>query len=291
MPARQPFTALCQTAARPRSSGRADLHLHTTHSDGTYTPAQIINLAGRSGLAAVAVTDHDTVAGVAGARTAARGSALEVIAGVEVSAEYRGREFHLLGYFVRPDDEALGGALDQLRRDRADRFWVMVRRLRACGVSVDEGELRQFAGAGVLGRRNLAEYLVRAGRAGSVREAFLRYLGDNGRVAVPKVRLDVAEAIDRVRGAGGVAAWAHPSYDCTRESLVELRDRGLGAVEVEYPGARASRVRELRGLAAELRLAVTAGSDCHGPGHPSRSVGANSVTAGELEQLRERASC
>src|SRR5581483_4026541 len=118
MPARQPFTALCQLAARGRHAGRADLHLHTTHSDGTYTPAQVVDLARRSGLAALAITDHDTLQGVPDARAAAAGSALEVIAGVEISAEYQDGELHLLGYFVRVDDVALRSALQRLRVHR-----------------------------------------------------------------------------------------------------------------------------------------------------------------------------
>ncbi len=284
MPARQPFTALCQVASRPRSSGRADLHVHTDRSDGTYKPGQIIDLARRSGLAAVAVTDHDTLAGVAPARQAAVGSDLEIIAGVEVTAEFRGREVHLLGYFVRTDDAGLNGALDRLRADRAQRFWVMVERLRACGVSLDEGELRPAAASGALGRRHLAMQLIKERRAGSVREAFSRYLGDGGRVAVPKLRLPIVEAIERVRAAGGVASWAHPSYDCNRESLTWLHGRGLQAIEADYPGFRSSRVRELRTLAAELGMAVTAGSDCHGPG---RELGRCSVTAAELATLRQ----
>ena len=110
MPAGQPFTNLCRTAARPAGAGRADLHVHTTHSDGTYTPAEVVDLARGSGLAPVAVTDHDTTAGVAAAR-AASPAGLEVIVGVEITAEHRGREVHLLGYFVRPDDPALAAAL------------------------------------------------------------------------------------------------------------------------------------------------------------------------------------
>src|SRR5215470_7295942 len=104
MPAGQPFTALCQAAARCRPLGRADLHVHTTCSDGTYTPAEVVDLARRSGLAAVALTDHDTLDGLAPARAAARSSGLEIVPGVEITAEDAGREFHLLGYFVRPDD-------------------------------------------------------------------------------------------------------------------------------------------------------------------------------------------
>jgi predicted metal-dependent phosphoesterase TrpH len=286
MPARQPFTRLCQTAARSRSAGRADLHVHTTSSDGLYSPAEIVELAQRSGLAAVAITDHDTLDGVPAARAAAAPD-LEVIAGVEISTEYHGHELHLLGYFVRLDDAPLLAALTKLRADRAARFWEMVDRLRGCGVSIDKEEVSDYTGTGTLGRRNLADFLVKTRRAGSVREAFTRYLGDRGRVVVPKVRLPVAEALRYVRGAAGVAAWAHPSYDCTRESLAELRDLGLGAVEVEYPSNRTSRSRQLRTWAAELGLAVTAGSDCHGAGQHARAVGACSVTADELDRLRQ----
>ena len=128
----RPLPADCP---RPPHAGRADLHVHTTHSDGDYTPAQVVELARRSGLAAVAITDHDTLGGVAGRAGAASGSALEVIAGVEITAEYGGRELHLLGYFVRPDDEALQAALQRLREHRAGRFREMVERLRRCGVS------------------------------------------------------------------------------------------------------------------------------------------------------------
>jgi predicted metal-dependent phosphoesterase TrpH len=289
MPQRQPFTALCRATSCSRLTGRADLHLHTTHSDGTYSPAQIVDLARRSGLVAVAITDHDTLAGVAPARQAAAGTSLEVIAGVEISCAYREKELHLLGYFVDPEDGPLSEALHRLREHRCERFWGMVERLRGCGVSLDEGELRTWAGAGALGRRQLAEYLVLIRKAGSVREAFTRYLADGGRADVPKVCLPVAEALRLVRGAGGVASWAHPSYDCDRSTLDELRGWGLSAVEVDYPGIKNSRRSRLRSWASELGLAVSGGSDCHGPDHPRRAVGAGSVTRDELEQLRQRA--
>jgi predicted metal-dependent phosphoesterase TrpH len=283
MPARQPFTALCQLAARPRLAGRADLHLHTTHSDGTYTAQQVVDLARRGGLSAIAVTDHDTLAGVVPARNAALGSGLEVIAGVEITCEYRGRELHLLAYFVSLDDAALNDALTAVRHGRVERFREMVERLRRLGVSV--------AGVGpdttpdALGRRHLAEMIVKARRASSVRDAFRRYLLDGGRVNVAKKRLPVAEALALVGAAGGVAACAHPPYDCVERHLAELHALGLGAVEVEYPDTAPSRRRELRGWAIALGLAVSGGSDCHGPGR--RCLGACSVSADELERLRE----
>jgi predicted metal-dependent phosphoesterase TrpH len=136
MPARQPFTLLCQAANRPRHAGRADLHIHTTRSDGAYAPAEVVHVAKRSGLAAVAITDHDTLEGIAEAETAALGSSVEVIPGVEVTAELEGKEVHLLGYFIRCDDGPLLQALRQLEAHRLTRFWEMVERLRACGVSI-----------------------------------------------------------------------------------------------------------------------------------------------------------
>jgi predicted metal-dependent phosphoesterase TrpH len=289
MPARQPFTALCRLVSRSPAAGRADLHLHTTHSDGLYTPAQVVELARRCGLSAIALTDHDTLGGFPEAKAAAAGSSLEVIPGAEITCEYRGKELHLLAYYVRPD-ASLTAALDRLCRHRAERFDDMVGRLRACGVSLDDEDFRGGATPGALGRRYLAELLVKARQVGSVREAFARYLKDNGRAAVPKLRLPVAEAIALVRGAGGVAGWAHPSYDCTREALAELRGFGLGAVETEYPTTRPSRSRELRGWARELGLAVTGGSDCHGPDQPRRAVGACGVSAADVEALRRLAA-
>ena len=285
MPARQPFTALCQSLARPRLAGRADLHLHTTHSDGTYTPAQLVDLARRSGMSAIAVTDHDTLAGVVPARTAAAAYPLEIIAGAEISCVFEGRELHLLAYFVALDDLALNAALDGIRRGRVERFREMVERLRLLGVSVAEMEPETIPDT--LGRPHLAELIVKAGGAGSVREAFNRYLRDGGRVDVPKKRLPIAEALSLVRAAGGVAAWAHPSYHCDQRQLGVLCALGLGGIEIEYPDTTPTRRRELRAWATALSLAVTGGSDCHGPGR--RAVGACSISAEELERLRGKA--
>jgi predicted metal-dependent phosphoesterase TrpH len=285
MPARQPFTALCQLARRGPHAGRADLHVHTTHSDGAYTPAEVVDLARRSGLAALAITDHDTLAGVLPARQLAAGSDLEIINGIEITCEHRGRELHLLAYFLALDHASLLDALERLRRRRSARFEEMIERLRRRGVSVvvEPGRLAQ---PHALGRRHLADLLVQAGQAGSQREAFQRYLHDDSPVVVPKERLPVAEALALVRAAGGVAAWAHPPYDCTQEDLAGLHGLGLAAVEVDFPAVRRSRGKQLRAWAAHLGLAVTGGSDCHGPGR--HALGCCSISAEELERLRPR---
>ena len=282
MPASDPFTRLCQTMAAPPYRGRADLHLHTTASDGRYTAAQILDLAHRSGLAAVAITDHDTMAGAIAARAAAP-PGLEVIAAVEISAEWEGHEFHVLGYFVDPTHPGLTAALAKLIEHRVGRFRAMVERLEKVGIHL---ECEPLEGNVAIGRRHLAEMLVAAGKVGSVREAFTRYLHDAGPANEPKLLLPLAEAIAAIRAAGGVASYAHPPYTLTPDMLAPLKEVGLGAVEAEYPGYAASRTKYLRDLAGQLGLAISGGSDCHGPDDHKRTVGARTIDADDLERLR-----
>jgi predicted metal-dependent phosphoesterase TrpH len=287
MPNGQPFTRLCQQLARPAATGRADLHLHTTHSDGDYSPAEVVDLARRSGLSAIAITDHDTTCGVAAARTAA-GNRVEVIAGVEVTAEHEGREVHLLGYFIRCDDPALCAALAGLRIHRRERFFGMVERLRGQGVSVDESAAVAAAAVPAPGRRTLATLLHTSGRVGSVREAFARWLADGRPADVPKARLPLGQAIALVRAAGGVGSLAHPSAALTLPRLTALKELGLQGIEADYPSHKSARAKELRQWALALGLAVTGGSDCHGP--DGTAVGACGVTADELAAVRQLAN-
>ncbi len=285
MASRQPFTQLCAALHRPRHFGRVDLHMHTTFSDGRYTPAQIVSLAQRSGLSAIAITDHDTIGAIASARSATSAS-LEIISGVEITSEYHGKELHLLGYFFDVANAALNQALDRLRSERIGRFHEMVARLRGLGVPIADADVAALPTDTTLGRRHLAELIIQAKSASTMREAFQRWLGDNCRAAVPKTRLPIADAIACVRGAGGVASWAHPPYDSTREQLADLQGLGLGAVEVEYPTIKQSRAKQLRQWSVELGLAISGGSDCHGPDEPHRAVGTSSIHRDELERLR-----
>ena len=283
------FTNLCRTLAQSRrQTYRVDLHIHTTCSDGEYTPTEIVDLARRSGMPAVAITDHDTLAAVPIAQRHA-GSALEVIPAVEISTVHRDRELHLLAYFVKLDGP-LAEALERLRDSRRTRFLAMVTRLRELGVKLSDVSIDRLAATEAVGRRHLASLLVEEGKAGSIREAFNRYLGDHGRACVPKERLPTAEAIRLVREVGGVASWAHPGAECTRESLRELYNLGMRAVEVDCPSIKMLRGRQLRTWATELGLLVTGGSDCHGPDEPRRAIGMFGVTAEELGALRAATS-
>jgi hypothetical protein len=283
------FTNLCRTLAQARrQTYRVDLHIHTTCSDGEYSPTQVVDLARRSGMPAVAITDHDTLAAVPIAQRHA-GSNIEVIPAVEISTVHAGRELHLLAYFVKLDGP-LAEALERLREGRRTRFLAMVARLRDLGIKLSDVSIAGLAATEAVGRRHLASLLVEEGKAGSIREAFNRYLGDHGRACVPKERLPTVEAIALVRLAGGVASWAHPGVDCTRESLRELYNLGMRAVEVDCPSIKMQRARQLRTWASELGLVVTGGSDCHGPDEPRRAIGMFGVTAEELRALREARS-
>jgi 3',5'-nucleoside bisphosphate phosphatase len=280
MPARQPFTALCQSlAAAP--SGRADLHVHSTHSDGEYTPAEVVDLARRSGLSAVAITDHDTMTAFAEARAAAR-AGLEVVSGVEVTTEHQGRELHLLGYFADAEDADLNSALGAICVSRRERFFGMIDRLRSRGVAVDDAAIPATA---VLGRRNLAVMLADSGQVGSVREAFHRYLADDGPCALPKARLPLAEAAELITAAGGVPSLAHPPPSMAADDLSALKSLGVRAVEADHPRHSKARGQRLRAWAAALGMGVTAGSDCHGHSC-GKPIGSYALTAGELAALR-----
>jgi len=283
-----PFTHVCQRLAVLRNRDRADLHTHTTASDGTHTPAALAERAALAGLKAVAVTDHDSTAGVEPTRAAA-GGRVEVIAGVEVTAENCGREFHLLGYFVRTDDTTLAAALAGLRAARRERLLEMARRLRAVNADL-EADVAAIPDAVSLGRRHLARLLVERGAASSLHDAFARRLAAPEVAGVPMRRLPVAEAIALVRAAGGVTSWAHPPANTDLTALTELRDLGLQAVECVYPWPTGARGRRLRGLADALGLAITGGSDSHDPSPVTRSVGARTVRLDEVDRIRAMTS-
>ena len=260
--------------------------MHTTHSDGVCSPCEVVNAAAAVGLAAVAITDHDTVSALAIARPEADRLGVELVAGVELSCHLDGRELHLLGYFFREDDDGLRIALGRLREGRAIRLRSMAERLGHEGLTVDLEELRRAFPRAALGRRHVAEYLARTGQVPSVREAFARYLGDGRPACVAKPMLEIFEAIGLVRGAGGVAGLAHPPFNLRLETLRKLVDAGMGAIEVEGPGITGRLGRRFRDWAAGFGLVPIAGSDFHAPDRPGRWVGAIATPTADLDRLR-----
>ena len=268
----------------------ADLHVHTTHSDGACSPCEVVIAAAQVGLAAVAITDHDAVTALAVARPEAARLGVELVPGVELTCEYRGREVHLLGYYFRDDDPDLLAAVAHLRASRAERLTAMAAALEGLGLVVDVGAVRRCFPRASLGRRHLAEYLYRTRQSPGVREAFDRWLADGRPACVDKVRLDAFEAIDLVGRAGGVVSWAHPPYNTNLESLRALADAGLAGMEVAGPGVQNRVGRRFRDWAAALDLVPTAGSDFHAADRPGRRVGAYVTPDADLQRLRERAA-
>ena len=272
-------------AARPPA---ADLHIHTTHSDGGCSPGEVVRAAANVGLSALAITDHDTLSAIAVARPEAARLGLELVPGVELTAVRDGRELHLLGHFIRDDNPALVAATSALRQARADRIAAMAARLVELGLHVDLGAIRRVFPRATLGRKHLADWLERTGQVAGRREAFARYLGDGGPADSEKPRVPWVEAIALIRGAGGVAGLAHPPYDLRWESLRQLVDAGLGSIEVDGPGINGRLGSRWRDWAGQLDLIPIAGTDFHAPDRPGRWVGAITTPGADLERLRRR---
>jgi predicted metal-dependent phosphoesterase TrpH len=272
----------------PRPLSGADLHVHTTHSDGVCSPCEVVTAAASVGLSAVAITDHDTVSAIAVARLEAVRLGVELVPGVEMTAELDGREIHVLGHFLRDDDPALVQTTARLRENREARASALVERLRSLRLSVDLPTLRRAFPRATLGRRHLADWLVRTGQVANQREAFARYLGDGGPAEVPKPRLGWDEAIALIVGAGGVAGLAHPPFRLSEATLRRLVGGGLGAIEVAGPGISKRHGLRWRAWADTLRLVPIAGSDFHAHDRPGRWVGAVSTPDEDFERLRDR---
>ncbi len=270
------------------ASRGADLHVHTTHSDGTCAPGEVVRAAAEVGLCALAITDHDTISALDVARPEAERLGIELVGGIELTAELEGREVHILGHFVRDDEPTLRAVTDRMRQARSARLEAMAGQLRALGLRVELEAIRTLFPRATLGRRHLADWLVRSRQVGDRREAFARFLGDDGPAQVPKPRLDWREAIGLIRGAGGVAALAHPPYDLRWTRLEGLVEGGLTAIEVAGPGVTNRLGRRWRDWATQLDLVPIAGSDFHAPDRPGQWVGAVTTPPEVLERLRDR---
>lgn len=279
-------------------SGIADLHVHTTASDGTSSVTERVTQATERGLAAVAITDHDIIGDALTGRVTDR-EGVELITGVEARADFDGTKIEILGYYVDPASDELRDALAQARTYRAERNEQLVANLNAVtDLEVDYDDLRARA-RGSLGRPHLAQALVDAGLADSIDAAFSEYLGRDGDVYVPMERLDYRTVLDAIHAAGGVASLAHPGRirsDHVPEIVTTLAADGLDAIEVAYPyGASGPAKRNAVGvveaaeLAREHDLLETGGSDCHGPDSGKYRLGEQRVTRTQLDAIRERA--
>lgn len=268
-----------------------DLHAHSTASDGAKRPSAAVEAAHAAGLAAFALTDHDTLAGIPEAQEAADACGLRLIAGVELSVHQGADEVHLLGLHIR-DVAALQGRLEVYRDHRKSRAQRIVQKLNAAGLAVTMDAVLAAADGGAIGRPHVARALVAGGFVRDVREAFDKWLAAGRAAYVDKERLDIAEGIRLIHEAGGIAVYAHPGPDGRRETIEPLVAAGLDGIEVRHPSHSREDELRLAALAGFFGLVVSGGSDWHGAMQGGRVLGSMQIPMAWLEtqdrRVRER---
>jgi predicted metal-dependent phosphoesterase TrpH len=268
----------------------ADLHTHSIRSDGVLEPAELMRLAAERGVETIALSDHDTLAGVAEALSAGERLGLRVIPSIELNTESEWGDVHVLGYFLDPADAALEERLRWLRENRGRRIELMVENLNRLGYPVSLERVLAIAAGGALGRPHLAQALAEAGHVRSYDEAFETLISKDAPAYVERVGLTPSEAVKLVIAHGGAASLAHPgTVNGLRELLPRLIDDGLRGMEVYYPSHSAAWTAELRAMADAFALVATGGSDFHGRGEHGGPVGGAYVPRESVAELGKSA--
>jgi predicted metal-dependent phosphoesterase TrpH len=276
--------------------GGIDLHTHTMYSDGTFTPEELVRLARDRGLEVIALTDHDTTAGLVEATAAGRDVGVEVIPGVEFSTVRDGEGVHLLGYFVDPAHPELAAELRRLREDRFTRGERMVRKLQELGYPVSFDRVREIAQGGNIIRPHVAQALVEAGVVPTLKDAFSdELIGSGGRAYVEKHALHPLEALALIHRAGGVCVLAHPgtwreASPVPDQLIEELAEAGLDGIEAAHPEHPPEVEERYRRVAEERGLIWTGSSDCHGTRYDPVRLGMRTTRPEQLERIRARAA-
>ncbi len=273
-----------------------DLHTHTTASDGSMTPAELVRHAAKNKLAAIAITDHDTIDGIEEAMEQGQRSLVEIVPGVEISVDYK-KELHILGYYVDINSKPFNSVLLELKNFRKERNPMIIKKLNELGIRLQIGDVEKGLGGGVLGRPHIAAALMRKGYVSSIKEAFEKYLAQGRPAFVKKQRLTPKEGIELIKKAGGLAVVAHPVYLQRsgielEELITELKGYGLGGIETYYSEHSKDLENKYLSLANKHDLVVTGGSDFHGNNKPGIELGIGhgelKVTYDVLEGLKVR---
>ena len=269
---------------------RVDLHVHTNASDGQYSPTELVALA--RGFDVIAIADHDTTGGVAEAQQAAaqQGSPV-VIPAIELSAEDSAGDVHVLGYYVSIDAPKFQATLEHFRANRYTRAQKMLDKLAALGMPLEWDRVVEIAGGGSIGRPHVARALLEKGYVESVKDAFNRYIANDGPAYVARTRLSPEESVELIHSAGGAAVLAHPGLlKDYRAMITRLIPVGLDGVEVNHPSNREDVRLDLRGIAAANHLIMTGGSDFHGPKvKPEIQMGMVTPPKGAVAALKQAA--
>jgi predicted metal-dependent phosphoesterase TrpH len=272
-----------------------DLHAHSTRSDGTFTPAELVRLARERGLDGVALTDHDTTDGLDEAADAAEEIGVRLVPGVEFSAMYEGSSIHMLGYWADPGNEEFAAELGRLREDRFRRGERMVEKLRALGHPISFDRVREISAGGNIVRPHIAQALVEAGVVPTEEDAYTEELiADGGRADVSKHALHPLGALALIRGAGGVCVLAHPGMWSGQRSVpVELieamAEAGLAGLEADHPDHTPEQRVHYRELAGRLGVVPTGASDCHGTRYDPVRLGAFTTGPEAIARLESAA--
>jgi predicted metal-dependent phosphoesterase TrpH len=271
--------------------GLVDLHTHSNVSDGLLTPAELIREASRRGLRALALTDHETVGGLAEAKAAAIEFGIDFVPGVEINSDTNRREVHILGYYVNAEDMSFVAALDLLEQQRVERIDRMIGQLEAIGKPVDADRVHELAGPGTIGRPHVARAMIELGYVDSISEAFDQYLASGRPGFVPRRRNDPVIAVQTIRRNGAVPVLAHPySTGDIEGTLASLVPAGLLGLEVFYGEYDEAVQQELLAVAERWKLIPTGGSDYHGEGFKQgRDLGGPPVPLETVERLKEAA--
>jgi predicted metal-dependent phosphoesterase TrpH len=265
-----------------------DLHMHSTFSDGSHTPTQLVDIAVRKELTAIALADHDSIDGFHELKAAASAAGMEVITGVEMSSEHNGRDLHILGYGVDADDANLLGMLRKFRDTRERRGIMIVEKLGEIGIELDMDAILAKAGDGALGRPHIAEALVEGGYASDFAEVFAKYIGEHCPAYVEKYKITPAGAVEHIKDARGLAFVAHPGYYIDdMAAFEELLDQGFDGIEVLHPHHKNGIVDRLEGIAESRHLLKSGGSDFHGFAGRD-NMGEPKVPYNLLEKIKER---
>jgi 3',5'-nucleoside bisphosphate phosphatase len=277
-----------------RRMPRIDLHTHSDESDGTFTPSEVVRRAAELGLDVVALTDHDTTSGLEEAGEAAREVGVELVSGVEFSAEHQATSIHVLCYWMDVSNEELQTELQRLRDDRFRRGEMMIEKLQALGFDISFERVREIAGGGNIIRPHVAQAMVEAGIVADEAEAFDRYIADGGPAHVPKHALDPLDSVDLIVRAGGVCVLAHPGMWGAQSSVPDdliaaMAERGMVGLEVDHTDHTPEQRAIYRAMAERLGLVATGGSDCHGTRYDPIRLGTSLCDPEQFAALRARA--
>jgi predicted metal-dependent phosphoesterase TrpH len=268
----------------------ADLHLHTNFSDGTYTPEELVAQAARNQLAAIALTDHDTVEGCERAAIACKAAEIEFIPGTELTAEQNENEIHILGYFLDTHNRKLLDEIAKFQAVRQDRIREMVTRLNALNVPLKIDDVIALANCRSPGRPHVARALVKAGFCNSLDEAFERFLKRHRPAFVPKAKISSQVAIELIHQANGLAVMAHPGLNRTDEVIPDLVEAGLDGIECFHTKHSTAVSEHYLEIADKYNLLVTGGSDCHGMSKGKPLIGTVRLPYQHVEKLKEAAA-